>query len=56
MLLEQNRRSLSASTTTRFSSSGIARSNERTPDSMCPSARPAFDATNAPASVEFVSP
>ena len=34
--LGQKRRSLMTSVTTRFTSSGIARSNERSPDSTCP--------------------
>ena len=54
--LGQNRRSQITSATTRLTSSGIARSNERRPDSTCPDAKPDLAATRAPASVEFVSP
>ena len=54
--LGQNRRSDSTSVTTRFTSSGIERSNERRPDSTWPIGKPVFDATSAPASVELVSP
>src|SRR6059036_1538538 len=44
------------SATTRLISSGIDRLNDRRPASTCPRGRPIFDATSAPASVEFVSP
>ena len=54
--VEQSSRSLAWSVSTRFSSSGMERSNERMPASTWPTAIPAWDAASAPASVEFVSP
>ena len=44
------------STSTRFSSSGIARSNERRPASTWATGTSSLAAASAPASVEFVSP
>ena len=52
----QKRRSASTSTTIRFSSSGMRRSNERRPASTWPIGTCCLAATRAPASVEFVSP
>ena len=54
--VEQSSRSLAWSVSTRFSSSGISRSNERMPASTWPAGIPAWRAASAPASVEFVSP
>jgi hypothetical protein len=54
--VEQSRRSLAWSVSTRFSSSGIARSKDRMPASTWPVGMPARDAASAPASVELVSP
>ena len=45
-----------ASTATRFTSSGIDRSNERSPASTCPTGIPHFAATSAQATVELTSP
>ncbi len=54
---EEHRSSEEAwSVSTRLSSSGIARSNERIPASTCATGIPAWAAASAPASVEFVSP
>ena len=44
------------SVTTRFCSSGIDLSNERSPASTWPSGMPSFAAASAPASVVVVSP
>ena len=44
------------SATTRLTSSGIRRSNERSPASTCATGTVSLAATSAPASVEFVSP
>ena len=52
----QNRRVASWSATMRLISSGIRRLYDRKPASTWPSGRPIFEATIAPASVEFVSP
>ena len=40
----------------RFTSSGIERTNERTPASTCATGTASFAAASAPARVEFVSP
>jgi hypothetical protein len=44
------------SVTIRLISSGIVRSNDRSPASTCAHGRHSFAATSAPASVEFTSP
>ena len=54
--VEHSSSSLAWSVRTRFSSSGMERSNERIPASTCPVGIPACDAASAPASVELVSP
>ena len=54
--VEHSRRSLAWSVSTRFSSSGIVRSNERMPASTWPTGMLAWAAASAPASVELVSP
>ena len=41
---------------TRLTSSGIPRSNERSPASTCATGTPALAAASVAASVEFVSP
>ena len=54
--LGQKHRSEIVSAITRLISSGMLRSNERSPDSTWPSGYRALAATSAPASVELVSP
>ena len=54
--VEQSSRSLAWSVSTRLSSSGMVRSNERMPASTWPTGMPACAAASAPASVELVSP
>ena len=54
--VEQSSRSLAWSVSTRLSSSGIERSNERMPASTCPTGMRSWAAASAPASVELVSP
>ena len=54
--VEHSRRSLAWSVSTRFSSSGIVRSNERMPASTWATGTPACAAASAPARVELVSP
>ena len=52
----QSSRSLTRSVTTRFTSSGIAQSRERSPDSRWPTAMLSFVAASAAAIVELTSP
>ncbi len=56
VLVGQKRRLETWSTTTRFTSSGMARSNDRRPASTWATGTWSFAAARAPASVEFVSP
>ena len=50
------RRSASASVTSRLISSGMVRSNERSPASTWATRAPSFEATSVQAMVEFTSP
>ncbi len=54
--VEQSSRSLAWSQSTRLSSSGMERSNERMPASTCPTGIAAWAAASVPARVELVSP
>ncbi len=54
--VEHSSSALAWSTSTRLSSSGIERSNERIPASTCTTGTRAWAPASAPASVEFVSP
>ena len=54
--VEHSSRSLAWSVSTRLSSSGIERSNERIPASTWATGTRAWAAASAPASVELVSP